>query len=379
MSVFARIAANARNLAELAARLRRRGFGRVAVLCLHMPAAIVLRAWRTLASRVNDQVLQPAITCRRFAAFVAGHPACGDLPRYYVIVMPDTLHFLLPCLALVACELDIVLLLNGARDWEAEVLRRRWPQLPQFRMATLPASSVSHGHAINMLLRCADDRFGLLDHDLYVFDRSLLARLDPAADELMVGVVGDTSADGRWSYPLTHLLMLNAVLLRDLIDRYRVGAESCRRPPLRVRRKLAEIGLREQEFLKDYHDFFDTLHVLLALGFAEGKRAARIETASEEGIWHVGGTSIDTHHSKDLEQIYVGLRFVERIADPAIARRYARLFAPFASAAQVRATLPMTPRTFQRVSIVDHVVRKLEAELAAVPFPDASPRRGGAQ
>ena len=50
-------------------------------------------------------------------------------------------------------------------------------KLPQFRVATLPASSVNHGAMIDMMLRHNECDFGILDHDFYLFDRTVLQQL----------------------------------------------------------------------------------------------------------------------------------------------------------------------------------------------------------
>ena len=64
-----------------------------------------------------------------------------------VIAMPHTLHFLLPCLALLQGHAPLVLLANGAKRWERSLLRQRFPEVPMFRLRTMPGSSLSHGDA----------------------------------------------------------------------------------------------------------------------------------------------------------------------------------------------------------------------------------------
>lgn len=91
------------------------GLGEIALL--RLPAAVCLRAWRKLAYVLNDLFLQ-RINDHRFSSFEACLAEDGR-PRFYVIVMPDTLHFLLPCLALLQRPAQVVLLCNGAHRWES--------------------------------------------------------------------------------------------------------------------------------------------------------------------------------------------------------------------------------------------------------------------
>ena len=289
--------------------------------------------YRKLAYAINDGVLQRWVTPARFRRFQSG--LTGQLGgQFYVIVMPQTLHFLLPCLRLVAKDLRVILLINGARRWETELLQARWPHLPQFRVATLPNSSVGHGSMINMLLRHNDRDFGLMDHDLYLFDKKVLGQLRFADEEFLLCLLSDASADSKWVYPLTHFLYFRVEVFRRLMERYGVGAQSYRQVPEPARSRLAVLGLRDGETMKSYHDYFDTLHVLLALAYADGLGVAQIELAADDGVYHIGGTSIGTHHTKDLVHLYIHLRFLEFAGDPLLHRRYASVAAPCNSASK---------------------------------------------
>lgn len=351
--------ANLQSARLLYRRLRDRGHGRLSTVLWRVPHAVALRGYRKLAYAINDGLLQRWVTPARFRHFQAGlaGPPGG---HFYVIVMPQTLHFLLPCLRLVANDLDVILLLNGARRWEADLLRARWPDLPQFRVATLPNSSVGHGAMINLLLRHNERDFGLIDHDLYLFDKAVLAQLRFADDEFLLCLLSDASADGKWVYPLTHFLYFRVEVFRRLMKRYGVGAQSYRRVPEPARARLTALGLRDGETLKSYHDFFDTLHVLLALGYAEGLGVRQIEPADDDAVYHVGGTSVGTHHTKDLAHLYTHLRFLEFAGEPLLQRRYASVAAPFTSAPQLRQHVPATPRAAHQMQVVDALMARLQ-------------------
>lgn len=359
MGLLTQLRANRRAAGLVAERLAARGHGRWDVILRLAPQAAALRAWRKLAYAVNDGVLQRSITPLRFRRFVAAHGKELD-GSFFVIVMPDTLHFLLPCLRLAAPDARIVLLLNGARQWEADLLRERFPHMPQFRVAALPNSSVGHGAMINLLLQCCEHDFGLLDHDLYLFDPSIFAQLRFEEDEFLLCLFKAASEDGRWNYPLTHFLYFRIGMFKRLMEQYGVGAQAYRTAPASARSRLASLGLGDGETMKSYHEFYDTLHVLLALAYADGLAFAQVEPGIADSVYHIGGTSIGTHHTKDLIQLYTHLRFVELSGEPLLRRNYARLAAPFTSADEVHRKLQGTAHDFQQVALVDRLVAKLQ-------------------
>jgi hypothetical protein len=338
-------------------RLSARGHSRRDVLLRRIPQAVALRAYRKLAYAINDNMLQRWITPVRFRRFLA-RQAAPQGGVFYVIVMPQTLHFLLPCLRLVADDLCVVLLLNGARRWEAELLRERFPAMPQFRVATLPNSSVGHGAMINLLVRTSEHDFGVLDHDLYLFDRAIFQQLHFDADDFLLCLFNDASTDGRWVYPLTHFLYFRIDVFKRLMAQYGVGAQAYRQVPEPARSRLASIGLRDGATMKSYHTFYDTLHVLLGLAYADGQAVAQLE-AGADSVYHIGGTSIGTHHTKDLISLYTHLRFLELSGEPLLQRQYAAIAAPFASADEVRARLEGTAHDFHQVKLVDQLIEKL--------------------
>ncbi|MDB5934267.1 MAG: hypothetical protein JWQ01_1611 [Massilia sp.] len=359
MGLSTQLRANTRAARLLYQRLTARGHAHWDVLLRRIPQAVALRAYRKLAYAVNDGVLQRWVTPIRFRQFLARQPAPRD-GIFFVIVMPQTLHFLLPCLRLVDGELRVVLLLNGASRWEADLLRERFPAMPQFRVATLPNSSVGHGAMINLLLQNSEHDFGVLDHDLYLFDPAIFRQLRFDADDFLLCLFNDASADGRWVYPLTHFLYFRIGVFKQLMAQYGVGAQAYRQVPQPARSRLASIGLREGETMKSYHVFYDTLHVLLALAYADGLGVAQLE-GSADSVYHIGGTSIGTHHTKDLIHLYTHLRFLELSGEPLLQRRYAATSAPFTSADEVHMKLQGTAHDFYQIKLVDQLIEKLRA------------------
>ena len=122
---------------------------------------------------------------------------------------------------------------------------------------------------------------------------------------------------------------------------------------------LAPIGLADAVALKDHHDFFDTLHLLLALARADGCDVA-YAAAADGAVVHLGGTSSFVANTKTLLDTYVHLCFLE-LADARVRARYLPRFRPFASSEEVRARIPMTPAAFALIDSVDAVARRIAA------------------
>lgn len=342
--------------------MRARGLGLVAVLLVHIPLAYLLRGWRVFSQPVNGGLMQRVFNQPRFIKFQDTLEQ-SSLPRFYVIVMPFTLHFLLPCLALLQGRAQVVLLSNGARRWERRVLTERFPNLPMFHLWTLPRSSVAHGQVINLLLTNHRGNFGIVDHDCYVFDDAVFGQLAPASDECVLSLFSETSRSVGTTFPLTYFLFFNSDVLRQLMQRYQVGAQMYRQIPATAVDAMARIGLGPTIFWKDYHNFRDTLHVLFAVAVAEGLKFRFLSSDDEQPAMHVGGTSIGTHHTKDLHAHYIHLRFLELLNDPVVTRRYAFLSAPLESSADALARADRANPVWQGLPVFDTLMRRLHDEL----------------
>lgn len=357
----------ARLLRAALAPMRARGLALPGVLLWQLPVAAALRAWRALAGRLNARWLTPRLNEARFARFQDSLPPAEGL-RLYLIVMPHTLHFLLPCLALLHGHAPIVLVANGARRWERALLRQRLPDLPLFTLRTLPLSSLPHGDAVSLLIAHHRGDFAIVDHDAYVFDPALLARLRPAPGECLVSPFSQHSSRCGLDYPLTHVLGLAGAALHGLMERHGVDARLYRRPPPAAHAALRQIGLGVDGHFKDYQRFHDTLHLLLALALAEGLQV-RIERADgPPPVLHVGGTSIGSHHTKSLFALYMHLRFLELLGDPLLSARYAFLTRPLRSAQQALQRRAAGDAAWDGLPVFEQLMHRLQAAGAGHAF-----------
>ena len=344
--------------------MRVRGYRLLPSLFLHLPRVLLMRGYRIVARDVNRSRVVRLLnerSLRRMHCTDEDHAAGG---HFYVIVMPGMLHFLLPALALLPEGVRVRLIANGAPAWERRLVARRFPHFAMCRLRSLPASSLTHGDVISLLLETNTGNFGLLDHDCYVFDPAVFDDLAPGPGQCLTAVYGGISERTGLPYPETYFLFLNTQVLRDIARRYRVEARTYHAVPEHLQSVVDRVGLGHGVFVKDHVTFFDTLHLMLTLAIADGFESRFLQWVDHSSIAHLGGTSWKTPETKELIECYVDWRFLELMHDDVVRRRYAHRFRPFRSAAQVRAAIPMTPEAYARVALVDEIVDRLTRALA---------------
>ena len=358
--MLSRLKAELRQVRLFLWRERQRGHGLLKSFLLRLPRAVVRKLYSKAARSINSHLLASTVNATRFRSFTAREVRATQ-PCFYVIVMPNVLHFLLPCLRLVPEHVQIVLLFNGAQPWERKHLQQEFPRLASFNLCTMPRSSLSHGDVLTLLLRHHEDSFGIFDHDLYVFDPRIFDCLDIGAEEYALSVYTYQSLRTGIEVPLTHFLFLNAANLRDIMRRYRVNAKQRRNAPRHLQPLFDRLGLRRGIFLKDYHNFFDTLNILFALAHAEGLRNGLIPLGGPDAVYHVGGTSIGDQRTRALADVYIQLRFLELANDPVLSRGYAHLRQEFSTADDVLRRLTQDQETVRMLMTVQRVTELLEA------------------
>ncbi len=236
---------------------------------------------------------------------------------YFLIAVPDTLHTVLPCIALARDSVNLVVIGNGLRRWEAEMVRRIAPtilELPAIRGTMIP-----HGIVLKILVDSVDFDFGLHDPDLFVFRPPLYAELEPRDGEMAVGAYGVTNGKTLLTFPTTHLLALDGRLLHRLCRKYSITPEVYSRTPSRLKTALSQIGIGDHNYPKDYLRFYDAFTLIWAMALSEGNRFRVLATPKSDDILHIGGISYDR---TNLRLKYVHARFLTLPISRALSEDY---------------------------------------------------------
>jgi len=343
-------------------RRQQLGLSRTRLLLWDLPVSVSARFYKKYATWLNGHLLGPTANRWRLRRFQRDAQR-SEGNRFYIIVMPGTLHLLLPALALLPGHLEVVLVFNGAARWEAALLRCRYPGCAYLRLLILPGSSLAHGDVLTLLLRSEKRNFGVLDHDLYVFDPLLFDQLEPGDNQCLLALYGDTGPSGL-PYPHTCFLYFNTPLMRALMQRYRVGARLYRRAPRRLQHRLDAIGLPRGSYLKGHHNFFDTLNLLLALAYSEGLGLGFLASPDTRDVFHIGGTSGGSPRTADVFQLYARQRFLELSDEPELRKRYAWTLPDLPPPGALRAALRHDTGTQHALAVIDELIPRLQRTLA---------------
>jgi len=277
----------------------------------------------------------------------------GD--HFYIIVMPNILHFLSPCLELIPKNIRVFLILNGVRSWEEEYIGDHYPDYPAFRLMTFPYSSLSHGAVLNLLISSNESDFGIVDHDLYVFNENVFRELRFGQDECVIGLFELTNRRSGLSFPTTHFMFFNIDLVKRIMLKYRIGAHQYRRIPSHLREQLARLDLGYHNFLKDYLSYFDTFNLILAMAFYEGL-SAKVLDLEHGDVHHFGGTSYGTD---SLYSIYVNMRLLEMPQHRLLKEKYRSRLSRFSTSREIIRLFPRTSYSFRSMLEVDALMERL--------------------
>jgi len=325
------------------------------IIIVHAPRVFFNLVYAKLVKWINNRVLAVTINKILIGLFhknyknrLGGH--------FYVIVMPNTLHYLIPCLRLLPDDLQVFLIFNGTKSWERKIFLNEFSQFPGLKLWTLPRSSIHHGEVINLFFYANNANFGIIDHDLYIFDKQIFNHLTLKNDHSMKAIFYGQNRVNGIVYPHTFFLFFNTVVLKKIMQEYGVDARIYKKLTPVVQSRLAAIGLTNGQFIKDYINFFDTLHVLLALSYIEGFQVDYIDT---DRVYHLGGTSMGSQYTKDLSHMYISMRFLEFVNHPLLQEKYLPYLAPFTSSEQIRQKLQPSPDVIQMQNTLNKILSLL--------------------
>ncbi|MFZ0932494.1 MAG: hypothetical protein WAN11_28100 [Syntrophobacteraceae bacterium] len=327
-----------------------------------------------LVAFVNDGLICKLFNIPRFKEFQRVH--ADELHNhFYIIVMPNTLHFLVPCLRLIPNTVNVLLILNGVDAWEEEYLKVHCRDHSIFRLTTFCHSSLSHGSVVNLLIDHNDSNFGILDHDLYVFNPTIFSRLKFAGDEVAIGAI-------KWTWtgpeiPRTHFLFFNIELVKKIRNKYRIGAQIYTSIPYKDRigtQGYTSIPSRLKPLLAspvlcyinpiNWDDFtLDTLTMLFSLALYD-KLSFKFLEATADDLFHIGETSFGTRFSGNKPYLnYIGLRFIELLQESTLAEHYSSLYDHVSASQQLLRELHRMPPTAAAISRFEKGIARIKKRI----------------
>jgi len=186
------------------------------VLFYHLPLKIISKSYSLVAALINDYFINNIINYKKFKTFQKlNSNKLGN--HFYIIVMPNILHYLMPCIKLIPNNINFILVLNGINKWEEIYLRDNYKEVQIFKLITIPHSSLSHGSVLNLLLANNKLNFGILDHDLYIFNQDIFEKLTFNKDNFIIGVFRLTNNKSMLTFPTTHFLFFNVNLIQQIM------------------------------------------------------------------------------------------------------------------------------------------------------------------
>jgi hypothetical protein len=325
------------------------------ILAIHLPRLFLALAYNKVAKTLNDRLISPICNLWLMKRFHAQHVDIKD-GHYYVIVMPNTLHYLIPCLQLIPDDITTYLIFNGAKRWERKKITEMFAKRPAIKLLTLPFSSVNHGPVINLLFAVNQYNFGIIDHDLYIFDKTLLQQSCFTNNQSMRAVFKGVNPITGMEYPHTFWLFFNCTAIKEIMQRFDVDARIYYDAGQSVNQALATVGLTNGVFIKEYMNYFDTLHILLGLSYAQGLEVDYVDTKQ---VFHLGGTSMGSQYSKGLLHMYMSMRFLEHLNDATLSRHYMPFLKPFSSSKQIWEKLTKNEETHHMRITLDKIIERL--------------------
>jgi hypothetical protein len=320
--VIRRLLVQYRKATSWVATQTKRGARIERVIFVHFPLKVTLKLYTGFCAPINDLLLYKFYNLHAFRKFYTSN-ITHSKTIFYVIVMPEILHYLAPCLKCIPAHIDIVLIFNGAKKWERDYLTRN-TRHKTHKLLTMPGSSLSHGRILNILLHNNRVNFGILDHDLFVLDKQIFNNLQLSDTEIAVGAYEVFNEHAVIRFPRTHFMFFNVDPVRKLMRRYRIGAQQYKRAPKRVQGLLSSICLGPNNFLKPYLRYFDTFNLIMAMAFYENMHV-KILQKTENKMLHIGGTSGRNYITNNLRLSYVDMKFIEAFGCESMRRRYKHL------------------------------------------------------
>jgi len=327
----------------------------IKILILHLPLRVLYKLFSLIAGFINNFFLGHLINSRRFQEFQNRHKdKLGN--HFYIIVMPNILHYLIPCTKLIPKDINLFFILNGTDKWEEDFLRNYYKDSPIFKLKLIPHSCLSHGRLLNLLLAHNKSNFGIIDHDLYIFNKDIFNQLKFNPNEFIIGIYKITNSISQLTFPTTHFLFFNTRIVKNIMLKYNIGAQKYRKIPSQLVNGLSAINLGYHNFLKEYLNYFDTLNLIMAMAFSENFTSKILDLKYSEDVCHLGKTS---YGPDNLYRTYSKLKFLELPQNHLLQEKYSSRFSNFGTSKDMVKLFPNTVTAFKFIHQTDQFMEKL--------------------
>lgn len=279
------------------------GSGFYSLFLGYVPGRLFVKIFSTCATKINKYFYNKYINAERLNRFHKKNK--HKMSRhFYVIGMPGKIHFLEPCIDMIHDDINLFIILNGVTKNEKKSIAVKYPEIPLFELKSLFNRPISHGEVINLLLEGNETNFGLIDHDLYIFNKDIFTRLDFQEDEYIAGPFALHNKKADITFPATFFLFINTKIVKKIMARYRIGAQIYSKIPSRLQPALKKMNLGYDNFLKNYLHYFDPFNLIFAMAAYEGYKAKILKMQKEDMV-HLGGKTTDDllHHPRKTQQL----------------------------------------------------------------------------
>ena len=349
-------------LSSWVATQQARGYSKLELACAIAPRKVLNKLGRHLGKYATNSPRNNQLITERFQRFQQGLSA--GKTRVFIIAMPWTLHFLLPCLSQIPSavrntELEIVIIVNGLSHWEKSYLDSKF-DFPRFDLDVTTHTPLSHGDVLNVLFECCDTDFAIVDHDLYGISDELWDAMLHPVPAFLRGIFPVTNPQLDWQFPRTHFMHINTATVRRLMRTYGIGAHRYNQVPANLVELVESLGLQSGQYLKPYLNYFDAMNLIMLMAKHEGMIPEFPEPGLEKCVFHVGGTSGRAQYDSNLLATYTDLKFLELVGSTDLRNAYAQLSGKIKSASDLRPQLDSVPGKRAAMERIDAIIGSLE-------------------
>lgn len=267
----------------------------------------------------------------------------------FIIGIPGSLHILEMATKFIPPQTDWVLIMNGMDQWEQD-----WSNKHLHPKATISINSnhiIKHSKILDMLFDNFSEPFGILDYDCFVFNPNCFTEIQTLAPNILLNSLFEFNnvTFPKIRIPHTFFLFFNTKIINFLRKKYHVGSDITDFQSgisNNVVNQLAEIGIDRNNYPEKGKNYFDTLRLLVSLGYSEGYKCNILDDFKTgpnptSDAFHVGGVANpnSTYGWWAVRGSYFWRRALEEYEDQELKSKYLEKFG-YKTSAEVFSNFP---------------------------------------